>query len=118
MPRFEDDEEDDDEFDFDKDRVDVEVGVEFEGLHNITLCTEVPIRLSDPVGSSRRLQEIIQMLKKGIPACEYTVGDLALNKDGQIDVFDEEAAAEADKVREIQERLLNKKKERENDGLD
>jgi len=110
MPMYEDDDEDDDEFIFDKDRVSVEVGVEFEGLHNITLCTDVTICLSDPTGSSRRLQEIIRMLKKGIPACEYTEGDLALNKDGQIDVFDEEAAAEADKVREIQEKLLKDKK--------
>jgi hypothetical protein len=109
MPKYEEDEEGDDFF-FDKDRVTVEVGVEFEGMHNITLCADIDIRLSDPVGSSLRLQEIINLLKKGIPACEYTDGDLALNKNGQIDVFDEEAAAEADKVREIQAKLIKDKK--------
>jgi hypothetical protein len=111
MPKYEEDEDDNDEdFIFDKDRVTVEVGVEFEGMHTITLAADVNIRLSDPIGSSLRLQEIINLLKKGIPACEYTDGDLALNKNGQIDVFDEEAAAEADKVREIQAKLIKDKK--------
>lgn len=89
MPKYDeeddDDEGDDESFVFDKDRVSVEVGVEFDGLHNISLCTDVNIRLSDPIEASQRLQKIINMLKKGIPACEYTEGNLTLNEQGQID---------------------------------
>ena len=111
MAKYADDE--DEDLDLEKDCLNVEVGVEFAGVHNVTFCTDVAICLSDPGGSARRLQEIVNLLKKGIPASEYTEGDMVLDRKGQIDFADDEGEGEDEderneKLRDLQNKFKPK----------
>jgi hypothetical protein len=105
---------DDDDPDFNS-VTEIEVGVEFEGLHMISLHATVSVDLEDPMAATKRLQNVISILKKSIPASEYTEGELALGKDGTIEPFDEEAAEMDETVRDLQKKL-GKKEDKKDDS--
>jgi hypothetical protein len=109
---FEDDDDDAPELDG---VTEIEVGVEFEGLHMISLHAAVTVDLADPAAATQRLQNVISVLKKSIPASEYTEGELALSKDGTIEPFDEEAAEIDETVRDLQKKL-GKKEDKKDDS--